>query len=152
MAKPDFPVDISRAAEAVRLAGIAFEDDVAESSGWYIGLFVRQDEDDEDDNFVPEPLPEGQRLSVRTREDFIVTDEGALVEAGRTAYAQAWPEDSPGAAQQQVGTAADAIYQLLHAGGLDALARGTAVPGLQNAGGETLVEPVERALQDDPDW
>ncbi|GAA2007037.1 hypothetical protein JL107_03695 [Nakamurella flavida] len=104
------------------------------------------DEDDGEEDGEPDPLDdtaEFNQLSVLTRRDYRLTSEAAVLDAGRAAYAQAWPDDSAEAAAEDVNHLGRAIYQITHAGGFDAL---DDVPGLDPTAGIALVIGRDRAM------
>jgi hypothetical protein len=152
MTMADRPVDVNRAATSVLAAGNAFEEDLGDTTGWFVGIFALLEDDSEGDEVVPAPLPAGQRVTVQVREDFVVVDEDALVRAGRAAYHRSWPDASDASAGQHVTSGLDALGALVHADGIEAIALNAEDLGLENAGGETLIEAVDQALQESPDW
>lgn len=109
---PDLPRGVVRSAANIRAGLAELEERVREVSGWSIGLLVLPQEEDEnegEDEHVP-----GTRLRIRMRYDVDVTDPERLLEAGRHAYLEMWPEDSPEAAIQRVAQPGHAILELLH--------------------------------------
>ncbi len=106
--------------------------------------------DDQDDDLAHrDGLPDGARLSVRVREDFVLVDEEAFRASAMRIFEQQgpWPP--------QVGPDDPAtIYlsALVEEIGLHEISFGTTIAGLENAGGQTEVLAVDAALQDDEDW
>lgn len=63
-------------------------------------------------------LADGMRVAVRLRRDFVVTDAGRLLAAGRQAYVRLNAGASEQDAAQAVTCAADVVFTLLEAAGL----------------------------------
>lgn len=76
-------------------------------------------EDDEDEDL--DERAGGQVLSVVGRWDFRITDEDAVLAAGRAAYLRAWPDDTQEDAEIRVQQVDGAAAELEHADGLTAL-------------------------------
>jgi hypothetical protein len=75
------------------------------------------------------------------RADYRVTDEAAVVEAGRVAYRELWPEDTEQDAQDDVTNIGRALYQIQHK---DDLSKLHEVQGLEPAGTTTwVIEAIE---------
>lgn len=114
-----------------------------------------EDADDEDDEVdleeSGEPAP---KLTVLHRIDFVVTDEFAVIQAGKEAYVESYDgddEEEDGDDEPvDVADLSEALQQIQQAGGIEALAD---TPGLASAGASTWVleatdlldeqEPVE---------
>lgn len=77
-------------------------------------------EDDEDNGT-------GSMLSVLGRWDFRITDASALVEAGRSAYLAAWPDDTRADAEVRVDDPESASSEIMHGDDVAAL---NEAPGL----------------------
>jgi hypothetical protein len=115
-----------------------------------------EDEDDEEDEDEPEDVdvPEeleftGEpafRLTILHRADFVVTDEPAVIQAGKEAYHESSePDDEP----VDVTDLSEALQQLQQAGGVEALAE---TPGLASAGATTWVlEATDLLDEHDPE-
>lgn len=73
-------------------------------------------------------------VRVLHRADYAVADLDAVLEAGRAAYAEVWPDDSAEDAAADVTSLGRALYQIQHAGGLAGLED---APGLLPAGSTT---------------
>lgn len=104
-------------------------------------------DDDEDDDEGEEPVI-GSGLSVVTRQDFIVTDEDAALDAGRSAYRSVWPDDPPAAADEDVTHLGRALYQYAHLNGWDKVKD---MAGVAPVGAITVVRANEELLRGDPD-
>ncbi len=65
-----------------------------------------------------EPLRDGQRLSVRLRRDFVVTDAARLLDAARRIYRDLNPDATAQDAAAAVTSAADAVFVLAERAGL----------------------------------
>lgn len=87
-------------------------------------------------------------VSVLQRHDLRVTDEAAVLAAGRRAYLRSWPDDDADAAAADVTHLGRALYQLAHADGWDAVGE---APGLRSTGRSVLVIGRELAPGADPD-
>ncbi|MET1039257.1 MAG: hypothetical protein ABW075_13365 [Aeromicrobium sp.] len=154
---------IDDSAEAVRLAFLAVSDAEFNYSSTLAPFSLLEDDDEDDegdgaDGAEEEPLDpdaEHTKISIMLRRDFRLTSQVALVEAGRTAYSAAFPNDALDAATDDVHDVGRAIYQVVHAGGIDAL---NDVAGLDPVVGvvlavgreDLLTEADLDALTDDP--
>lgn len=85
------------------------------------------------------------RFSLLVRRDYAVEDLEGLIAAGRTAYTEVWPEDPTEAADADVSTPGRAVYQLIHAYGLDGLAERAEASGLSPYGGTVWVQVTAEA-------
>jgi hypothetical protein len=108
--------------------------------------FADDDEDDDEDEGT-EPAV-GSGLSVVTRQDFIVIDEGAALDAGRSAYRSVWPDDPPAAADEDVTHLGRALYQYAHLNGWDKVKD---MAGVAPVGAITVVQANEELLRGNPD-
>lgn len=88
------------------------------------------------------------RLTVLHRADFVVTDELAVIQAGKEAYHESWdPADDE--EPVDVTDLGEALQQLRQSGGVEALAD---APGLASAGATTWVlEATELLDEHEPD-
>jgi hypothetical protein len=93
-----------------------------------------------------EPLPAGTRLSIRLREDVIVADPQRLIEAGRRAYRDRWPDDSDDEVDANVSDVINALHELVHDPWL--LAEYDEEDGLVHAGSVWAVCEVSEAWQE----
>ena len=85
-------------------------------------LDLRSDaEDGEDEEALDDEPVGGEILSVVGRWDYRITDEDAVLAAGRAAYLRAWPDDTQEDAEIRVQQVSDAAAELEHAGGLTEL-------------------------------
>ncbi|GGB80090.1 hypothetical protein N798_01065 [Knoellia flava TL1] len=109
-------------AEEVHEAAVAFTHAELDWCG-STSIKVRIDEDDWDDDEDDDEEDEevGDVLSVVGRWDFRVTDPEAFVEAGRRAYAEAWPDDTAEDAEIAVPDVGAAVAALMHPPTLDQL-------------------------------
>jgi len=150
-------------AEAIAEAGTRLEDAAsayADAQYELTGTVPPLGLDEEDDEYAYEfdledaaPEPELEetgepalKLTVLHRADFVVTDELAVIQAGKEAYHEAWePDDEP----QDVADLSDALQQLQQTGGIEALAE---APGLASAGATTWILEAQELLDErDPD-
>ncbi|GAB3465231.1 hypothetical protein [Actinophytocola sediminis] len=94
----------------------------------------------------PESGEPDLKLTVLHRADFVVTDEQAVIQAGKDAYHETWdPADEP----VDVADLGEALQQLRQAGGIEVLAE---TPGLSTAGATTwILEATELLDEHDPD-
>jgi hypothetical protein len=60
-------------------------------------------------------------VSVVQRDDYAVTDEEAIIAAGRAAYLRTWPDQAAEDAESRVPGLAEALYEIAHADGWSAL-------------------------------
>ncbi|MGH3879116.1 MAG: hypothetical protein ACRDSK_18970 [Actinophytocola sp.] len=112
-----------------------------------------EDYEDSDSSESSEEAAEpGATVTVLHRADFVVTDELAVIQAGKEAYYESWDpaedsEDSEDAAD--VTDLGDALQQIQQAGGVEALAD---TPGLVSAGATTwMLEAADLLDERDPD-
>lgn len=84
-------------------------------------------------------------VGVMVRRDYELADVDVLLAAGREAYAELYPEDPPQTAVSDVTHPGRALYQLLHAYGVDGLDQRAEDSGLLARGGTVWVQ----ALDDD---
>jgi hypothetical protein len=126
------------------------EDDLAEADDVDLDD-VDLDEDAEDEVDIEESDEPAAKLTVLHRVDFVVTDEPAVIQAGKEAYVESYDDEADDV--EEPGDVADlsaALQQIQQAGGIEALAD---TPGLASAGATTWVleatdlldeqEPVE---------
>jgi hypothetical protein len=88
------------------------------------------------------------------RRDYGIADPAGLLVAGREAYADLYPGDPPEAAVADVSHPGRALYQLLHAYGVDGLDNRAENAGLAPHGGTVWVQGLvpgdAETLVDDP--
>lgn len=117
-------------------------------TAWPFGSMHEIDPDNDDD----EDEDEGQRptsgVSVLQRTDLAVTDEIAVLAAGRAAYGRVWPDDDAEDAARDVTHLGRALYQLAHSDGWDNLDE---VEGLEVVGRIVLVHRQDELLGEDPE-
>jgi hypothetical protein len=107
------------------------------------------EDDDELDEAADDDEPEPSvGISVLQRHDYRVTDEAAVMSAGRAAYLRVWPEDDEAAAAADVTYLGRALYQIAHADGWSSLDH---VEGLYPTGGCVRVVGRDDTLGPDPD-
>lgn len=107
-----------------------------------------EDDDEGDDETGEEDLEPSVGISVLQRQDYRVTNEAAVMSAGRAAYLRVWPEDDEAAAAADVTHLGRALYQIAHADGWHSL---NGVDGLRPTGGSVRVVDREETLGPDPD-
>jgi hypothetical protein len=83
-----------------------------------------------------------ETLGVLVRRDYAMEDDDALLAAGREAFAEHYPDD-PEAASADVSNAGRAVYQLLHAYGVDGLDERAEHAGLRPRGGTIWVQVLD---------
>jgi hypothetical protein len=93
-------------------------------------------------------------VTVMVRRDYGIADPAGLLVAGREAYADLYPGDPPEAAVADVSHPGRALYQLLHAYGVDGLDNRAENAGLAPHGGTVWVQGLvpgdAETLVDDP--
>lgn len=93
-------------------------------------------------------------VTVMVRRDYGIADPAGLLLAGREAYADLYPGDPPEAAVADVSHSGRALYQLLHAYGVDGLDNRAENAGLAPHGGTVWVQGLAsgdaETLADDP--
>lgn len=104
-----------------------------------------EEEEDEDDRTGDQPT---RGVSVLQRRDYRVTDEAAVIAAGRRAYLRIWPADEGAAAAADVTHLGRALYQVAHADGWHSLDQ---VDGLRPKAGRVVVVQHEDLLGPDPE-
>lgn len=105
--------------------------------------------DDVDDEEKPdEEQQPSTGISVIQRHDYRVTDDAAVLSAGRRAYLRVWPEDDENAANADVTHLGRALYQIAHAYGWESLGD---VEGLRPTGACVIVVSRDDTLGPDPD-
>lgn len=145
---------IAEADELLEAAATAYADAQFELSGTAPPLGL-----EETDDYAYEELEDGDpeaeladagepdlKLTVLHRADFVVTDELAVIQAGKDAYHEVGdPAEEP----LDVSDLGEALQQLRQAGGIEALAE---TPGLASAGATTWVlETTELLDERDPE-
>jgi hypothetical protein len=122
-------------------------------TGAPFGELVLDDEDYDDEELEDdgEPVPElpTSGITVLQRRDYAVTDEDAIMAAGRAAYLQVWPDDDEDAAAEDVTHLGRALYQVAHAG--EGFAELDELPGLVATGGTVVVYRQDELLAGEPD-
>jgi hypothetical protein len=86
-------------------------------------------------------------LHFECRWTYEITDEMAILEAGRSAYRWVWPGDDPAAAERDVTHIGRALYMVAHARGWDALRR---LPGLVPTGATAVMHAQPEPLSGHP--
>ena len=93
--------------------------------------------DDESDVDLEESGEPAAKLTVLHRVDFVVTDELAVLQAGKEAYVEGFDDDGDEDGEPvDVADLSEALQQIQQAGGIEALAD---TPGLASAGATTWV-------------
>jgi len=139
--------------DALRLAAEAFDDALMDFTGTAIGWEVLADYEDEefDDDVEVLDAPSSGVVALMRRDDYLVIEEEAVVEAGRQAYRATWPNDTDDDAKFRVHGLGPALYELIHAAGAEdpatVLAR---TEGLRPAGPSAVVFAMA-AEEFDPD-
>lgn len=110
------------------------------------------------DEVTPWEFPEGPPLDVEyedqaaapdavtvmVRRDYGIADPAGLLVAGRQAYAELYPDDPDEAANADVSHPGRALYQMLHAYGVDGLDSRADQAGLAARGGTVWVQAIDR--------
>lgn len=101
-----------------------------------------------------DPDAEPESVGVFVRRDYDIGDTGELLGAGREAYADLYPTQPLEAAVADVSHPGRALYQLLHAYGVDGLDQRAQSSGLVPRGGtvwvQELVDGDPETLVEDP--
>ena len=92
-------------------------------SGFPFGILHQYTQQDDEDGAGEEHRGPTSGISVLQRHDYQVTDETAVLVAGRRAYLDVWPDDDEAAAEADVTQLGRALYQIAHADGWHDLAR-----------------------------
>ncbi len=139
--------------DALRLAAEAFDDALMDFTGTTIGWGDLADYEDQefDDDVEVLDAPSSGLVALMRREDYVVVNEDAVVEAGRQAYRETWPNDTDDDAKFRVHGLGPALYELIHAASAEdpaaVLAR---TEGLRPAGPSAVVFAMA-AEEFDPD-
>lgn len=112
------------------------------------GVLPPLEDEEADDDEVVEEYVSGTGVSVVQRRDFVVTDEAAVLAAGRAAYDRVWSPDDPEEAASQVTNLALALSEIAHSDGWDALEH---VQGLDTRAAMASVISHDDLLSADPD-
>ena len=83
------------------------------------------------------------RITVLVRRDYELGDAAHLLAAGRAAYADAFPSDPAEAAAADVTHPGRALYQMLHAYGIDGFDEAAEAAGLSAVGGTVWVQSLD---------
>lgn len=89
-----------------------------------------------------DPTARPDAITILVRRDYALADSGGLMDAGRQAYAELYPDDPVEAAQADVSHPGRALYQMLHAYGVDGLEHRAADAGLVPQGGTVWVQEL----------
>ena len=145
--KPGIP-EVIAASEGLLPAVLGYADAQFDytGNGFPFGVLHQFADDDEDDEEGEELPTTG--VTVLQRRDYRVTDEAAVMDAGRRAYLRVWPDDDDAAAAADVTHLGRALYQLAHADGWHSLDQ---VEGLRVTGGAVVVLQQDELLGPDPD-
>jgi len=134
---------VNSRSRGVEVAAIEYAEAYFDFSGhWHPFGFLESFEQDDIDGDEDEPSESAEVVSVLVRADFGVSDEEAVLDAGRRSYQEHSGEDMA-AATNKIGLGA-AIHQLIHAHGLEALSR---TDGLDPLGGITQVIVPDAPLE-----
>lgn len=117
-------------------------------NGGPLGPLRAWDVDDDDEHGDAEQT-RGPGLSVLQRADYRVVDEAAVIEAGRAAYKEVWPDATDEDAAADVTAVARALYQIAHASG--SWSSVEEIDGIDIAGRVTVVVSVEGTLGSEAD-
>ena len=140
---------IDDSAETVRLAFLALSDAEFNFSSTLAPFSLLElDEDDADDDH---DHAEGidvshDKISIMVRRDFRINSESDVIAAGRTAYSAISPDEAPELPDEDVDGLGRALYQIVHAGGIDAL---SATAGIEPVTGVILALGREELMEAD---
>jgi hypothetical protein len=143
--------EVYAADERLRVVMVGYADavgDHTDSGTLFATLDLDEPEFYPDDDERQGPAEPVVGISVLRREDYRVTDQTAVLAAGRAAYLRVWPEDSPDTAAGQVTHLGVALYEIAHADGWHTLDR---APGLEKVGSTVRVAAQDTLLGSDPD-
>ncbi|HVQ91239.1 MAG TPA: hypothetical protein VMU51_09385 [Mycobacteriales bacterium] len=138
--------EILAAGDRLALAADEYSDAQFEFTGTSPRWERIESDDDDRDEELPRQEPAGA-ITVLHRADYRVMDVAAVMNAGRLAYREVWPDDTAEDAAVDVADFSRAIYQVMHAGGIAALDE---TPGLEPAGAFTSITEADTLLDDDP--
>ncbi len=143
---------VQSAYTALRHAAERYDDLLFDATGevtpWEFPEGPRTDLEYEDRDALP------NTVGVFVRRDYLLTGAEDLLTIGRQAYAELYPEDPPESAVADVSHPGRALYQMLHAYGVDGLDQRAEEAGLVPRGGTVWVQALTDAdtdtLVDDP--
>jgi len=140
---------IDDSAETVRLAFLALSDAEFNFSSTLAPFSLLElDEDDADDDHEHADGEDvsHDKISIMVRRDFRLTSESDVIAAGRTAYGKISPDEAPELPDEDVDGLGRALYQIVHAGGIDAL---SATAGIEPVTGVILALGREELMEAD---
>lgn len=117
-------------------------------SGGPLGLLHEYDDDHDEEDDTADSGPVAG-LSVLQRTDYKVIDEATVIEAGRSAYLEVWPDDTAEDAANDVTTLGRALYQVAHAAGTWTVLDKT--DGLDVTGRVIVLVDADETLGSEPD-
>ena len=130
--------EVQAAYTRLRAAAERYDDMLFELTGevtpWEFPEGPPSDVEYEDRSAAPDTV------TVMVRRDYSIADPGGLLLAGREAYAELYPDDPGEAAAADVSHPGRALYQLLHAYGVDGLDSRAEDAGLAPRGGTVWVQ------------
>jgi hypothetical protein len=133
--------DVQETYDRLRDAGLAY-DDLLFDTYEEVTPFEAPDPDvDEPGEVAPGHGP-AARVALLTRHDYAVLDHGVLLDAGREAYRETWPDEGEEVAEQQVSHLGAALYELANAYGVDGMDDRAEDAGLEPEGSTTWVLDV----------
>jgi hypothetical protein len=137
------------ASEELLPAVLAYADAQSDytGTGFPFGVLHQFADDENHDDDEGEEFPTAG-VTVLQRRDYRVTNEAAVMDAGRRAYLCLWPDDNDAAAAADVTHLGRALYQLAHADGWHSLDQ---IDGLRVTGGAVVVFQQDALLGPDPD-
>ncbi|HEU0042617.1 MAG TPA: hypothetical protein VFQ15_09720 [Jiangellaceae bacterium] len=148
----DADPNVQAAYTALRQAAERYDDllfDLREEvTPWEFPEGPHTDVEYEDEDALPSVV------GVLVRRDYDLAETDALLGAGREAYAELYPSEPVESAVADVTHAGRALYQMLHAYGVDGLDQRAESAGLVPRGGTVWVQALDEAdaetLVDDP--
>ena len=136
-------VAVQSAYTALRHAAARYDDllfdMIDEVTPWEFPEGPHTDVEYEDEDALP------GTIGVLVRRDYDLVDDDELVRAGRDAYADLYPDDPLESAVADVVHPGRAIYQMLHAYGVDGVDHRAEESGLRPRGGTVWVQALEDA-------
>jgi hypothetical protein len=140
---------VQEAYDSLRQAGLAY-DDVLFDAYEEVTPFEAPDVTDEEEwTALAEAGTVSDRLSVLSRRDFTIADPAELIEAGRAAYLELFPDDVEVQADERVIDAGAAVQQMLQAYGQEGVEERADDSGLVPEGSTTW---VLAAAEPPADW
>jgi hypothetical protein len=140
---------VQEAYDTLRQVGLAYDDLLFDAYEEVTPFEAPDVTDDEEWAALAEAGTVSDRLSVLSRRDFTIADPAELIEAGRAAYLELFPDDVEAQADERVTDPGAAVQQMLQAYGQEGVEERADDSGLVPEGSTTW---VLAAVEPPADW